>query len=384
MTFRWWASCALRLGACLALGCINPVAAHLMPQAQGAVRVDGNTVYATVSLPVAELRGFDTNSDGRLSLLELNQHRTELLDQANRLLDFRSNGQAGERIFEDLLIPHLHTPGAPTAPDQVFTEQLISMRRLQWPTAIQTLSLRADVFKAAGSPQQLALQAVTISAADPNTAALAEAVILSSHYPEHFFFQGAMASFKRFVPLGMEHMLVGVDHLLFLLTVLVSTVGWRRMVGVVTAFTVAHSITLVLSTLGWLGVSPSLAEPLIAASIVLVALNNLRTDSLTNRGAKAWRHLGLVFTCGLIHGLGFATALAALGGVSSQRWPGLLGFNLGVELGQLVFAGALLVLWSAALRLGLAQHTLQRRVSMLSAAMGGVLLWQQLANSVQM
>ena len=87
-------------------------------------------------------------------------------------------------------------------------------------------------------------------------------------------------------------------------------------------------------------------SPLIAASIVLVALNNLRTDSLTNRGAKAWRHLGLVFTCGLIHGLGFATALAALGGVSSQRWPGLLGFNLGVELGQLaIVAVALPLAW---------------------------------------
>ena len=90
------------------------------------------------------------------------------------------------------------------------------------------------------------------------------------------------------------------------------------MVGVATAFAVAHSITLALSTWGWLSVSPLLAEPLIAASIVVVALNNLRTTSPGTVQARAWSQVSLVFACGLIDGLGFATAFAELGGVS--RW----------------------------------------------------------------
>jgi len=131
-----------------------------------------------------------------------------------------------------------------------------------------------------------------------------------------------------FFRLGIEHILTGYDHLLFLAALLLGGGGALTLLKIVTAFTLAHSLTLALATLGLVHVSARLIEPLIAASIVWVAIENVI------RGDRAARRWIVSFAFGLIHGLGFAEALQPL---ALPPWPlarALLGFNLGVETGQ--------------------------------------------------
>ncbi len=136
------------------------------------------------------------------------------------------------------------------------------------------------------------------------------------------------ASTGRFVSLGLEHILSGADHVLFLVLLLLGAQGWRSVVRLATGFTVAHSVTLALAALGWLDVPTEIVEPLIALSIVYVAVENII------RGESRHRLL-VVFGFGLLHGLGFAGALDFTGDFSGRLLVSLLGFNLGIELGQL-------------------------------------------------
>jgi hydrogenase/urease accessory protein HupE len=151
-----------------------------------------------------------------------------------------------------------------------------------------------------------------------------------------------------FFRLGVEHILTGFDHLLFVFG-LVLLVGARwRLLGTITAFTVAHSITLALTTLGLVRLPQPPVEACIAASILLLAAELARPgrDSLTRR--KPWL---VAFAFGLLHGFGFAAALTAAGLPPSGVPMALLLFNLGVEAGQIVFLCAVLLVLAVARRL---------------------------------
>jgi len=150
--------------------------------------------------------------------------------------------------------------------------------------------------------------------------------------------------------MGVEHILAGIDHLLFVLALLLIVDGTRRLVMTITAFTVAHSITLVAATLGWLHVPGPPVEAIIALSIVFVAsevIQRLRgRDPLTARAP--WI---VAFSFGLLHGLGFAGALAEVGLPQVAIPVALLMFNVGVEVGQLLFVAAVVGLQALVARL---------------------------------
>jgi hydrogenase/urease accessory protein HupE len=144
---------------------------------------------------------------------------------------------------------------------------------------------------------------------------------------------------KVYTALGIEHILLGVDHLLFVFALLLIVNGWRRLVGTITAFTLAHSITLAAATMGYVHVPQAPVEAVIALSILFLA-----TEIIHNRQGRpglAKRFPWLVaFIFGLLHGFGFAGALAEIG-LPQQSIPlALLFFNVGVELGQLLFVAA--------------------------------------------
>ena len=134
-----------------------------------------------------------------------------------------------------------------------------------------------------------------------------------------------------FVKLGVEHILTGYDHLLFLLALLAIARGFWSVVKIVTAFTLAHSVTLTLAALGFVRIPERIIEPLIAATIVWVALENLFAAA-PDRRRWMWS-----FGCGLVHGMAFAAALGALELKGAALLRGLVGFNAGVEIGQLIF-----------------------------------------------
>jgi hydrogenase/urease accessory protein HupE len=146
-----------------------------------------------------------------------------------------------------------------------------------------------------------------------------------------------------YVGLGVEHILLGFDHLLFVLALLILVPNLRRLVLAVTAFTVAHSLTLAGTTFGWIKLPSAPVEATIALSIMFVAVEIMRVragkESLTAR--LPWL---ASFTFGLLHGFGFAGALREIGMPEEAAPLALLFFNLGVEAGQLIFIAAVLAL----------------------------------------
>lgn len=183
-----------------------------------------------------------------------------------------------------------------------------------------------------------------------DTPTLQTSAMLSPEQPEVSLQPGGGSAWQvlqRYVIDGVWHIWIGIDHILFLLSLLVlaplvasrqRVTHWKpvaafrtallQVLAVVTAFTVAHSITLVASVLGWLNPPAHLIEPVIALSVVLAALNNLL-------GFWAFTRWRLAFVFGLIHGFGFANVLLDLGLPARDLAVALGGFNVGVELGQL-------------------------------------------------
>jgi hydrogenase/urease accessory protein HupE len=157
---------------------------------------------------------------------------------------------------------------------------------------------------------------------------------------------GRSQIFGAYTALGVEHILIGVDHLLFVAGLI--WIARRRwpLVKTITAFTVAHSLTLAAVSFGWIGVPEGFVNAMIALSIVFVGIEILRAergqDSLTLR--KPWL---VAFAFGLLHGFGFANALLELGLPDGARLLALAAFNIGVEIGQLAFVGLALLLAAA-------------------------------------
>jgi hydrogenase/urease accessory protein HupE len=145
-----------------------------------------------------------------------------------------------------------------------------------------------------------------------------------------------------YLGLGIEHIWSGIDHLLFVLALLLLVRGWRRVVTTITAFTLAHSITLVAATLGFVHVPQKPVEATIALSIVFVAAEIVHGRQGKPGWTARWPWV-IAFTFGLLHGFGFAGALNEVGLPQNAVPVALLFFNLGVEVGQLLFIAAVLV-----------------------------------------
>ena len=162
-----------------------------------------------------------------------------------------------------------------------------------------------------------------------------------------------------YLRLGVEHILTGLDHLAFVLALVLLTPAWRRLWKTITAFTAAHSLTLALAATGIVRLPPPPVEATIALTIVFVArevwLAQHGRPSPTAR--RAWP---VAFAFGLLHGLGFAGALAEVGLPDTDLPLALLTFNLGVELGQLAFVAAALLLGRALSRARWGQHPIAR------------------------
>lgn len=156
---------------------------------------------------------------------------------------------------------------------------------------------------------------------------------------------GAAEVAATYFRLGIEHILFGFDHLLFVLALVILVQDRRRVVVTVTAFTVAHSLTLAAATLGFLKVPGPPVEAIIALSIMLVAVEIVNTRHGEPSLTAQWPWL-VAFGFGLLHGLGFAGALAEVGVPQHAIPVALLFFNVGVEIGQLAFVTTtLLLLW---------------------------------------
>jgi len=142
--------------------------------------------------------------------------------------------------------------------------------------------------------------------------------------------RGGWETFTGYIAVGFDHIIPkGLDHILFVLALFFLSPTLRTLLWQVTAFTLAHTITLAAGVTGLVSVPGEIVEPIIAASIVFVAVENIFTSGLSR-----WRPI-VVFIFGLLHGLGFASVLQEFGLPADRLVPALIGFNIGVELGQL-------------------------------------------------
>lgn len=308
-------------------------AAHGLDMDRLGLQLMGERLVLVATPPVAALREFDRDRDGRLSAAELQAQRPAIARRLDALLQPRDGaGRVPALTFADVLVPGGGKDAPPAAADHV---KVLRKYRFASPPAglwLETGLATAGaqpllvLFRADGQP----LQTATLA---PGT----DGVALATAAPSE------VQALAPWLATGAWHLLAGADHLLFLALLLW---GARRLgeAGLcLTAFTLGHSLTLGLVLLQVVLV-PAWAEAAIAASIVVTgarALAAARRPAAADRSGGLAVPLALAAGFGLVHGLGFAGALAGSGLPPAQGWLPLAGFNLGLEAGQLLVAAAL-------------------------------------------
>lgn len=337
----------LRFVAAALLGLVCAAAqAHKPSDAYLTLEVQGDTVASRLDIALRDLDRdlrLDADDDGRLTWQEVKSRWPGIEALAAAALRIEADGRECTAAAAGPAQLDRHSDGG----------YAVLTQRWQCAGPVDTLGVDYRLF-AQTDPSHRGVTRVQHGTAG-------EAAVLVPGEPAHRFRIGGEGSglqrFAGFVREGVHHILIGTDHILFLLSLLLPVVLRGRettgaaaraeakamvvdVLKVVTAFTVAHSITLALAVLDLVNPPSRWIESVIAASVVLAALNNLVPVVKDGR----WK---LTFAFGLVHGFGFAGALKDLGLGDGAIVPPLAGFNLGVELGQLAIVALFLpVAWS--------------------------------------
>jgi len=343
-----WSLTRAGIIACLGLSLLTaaavPVAAHTGGTTGFAsVTVHHSTVRYSVTLPTAALTS-EMAEDRRLDQRGSVQARERLLDVLRRAIRLRGDGIRCE-------------PGPGAVEPSTFDAQSFTMLvDFACPAALRELEIRDDIFDVLG-PNHHTLTKVEWAGGTRQFA-------FEPSAREGRFSVGGSPTRETasFVLLGIEHILSGWDHLLFLLGLLLRGGGWLALVKIITAFTLAHSVTLALAVLNVVVLPARLVEAVIALSIAFVAAENL---FLTPVVSRRW----LVSFCfGLVHGFGFSSALRELGLPTHGLLLSLFGFNAGVEVGQAIVVAVALP------ALALVRHTRWERRMIWSSSLAILLL----------
>ncbi len=345
------------------------VQAHLMVAQHGTLNIVGSGGFTVMALPVDAFTGIDDDGDGLLSLAEMRAHSGEI--EAQVLRGLRLRNAAGFLPLEGLMLNISPDDSAPTAP----ARHLVILGRFALggadEQAVSDLKLHFTLF---GKDAQSQKQIITIT-----RGAEKQKLVLSPNHPESAVFASVGAVILSNALQGAEHVLSGLDHMLFLLVVLATGWGIRQIAIALTCFTLGHAITLTASIFGSLSVPANIVEPAIAATIVGMAL----FDRWSQQQKQPWLpivRLMLILGCALIHGLGFAGALTDLGLESNHRIYTLIGFNAGIEIAQLAVAlMATATMFSVNRFIGASGVTTSTRIASLAAiAVGSVWFVQRL------
>ena len=337
-----------------------PASAHLMPAKNGTIHIVGDSAYNVIGIPEGAIAFADDNHDRLIEPDELRAHNDAIVAAFRRDFVLTDRGQPGKAVLVYLMMPQT---GGEAVNGSAY---ILAMQRVNFAVAPTDLRVSTHLFDA--QMGQLSLSARYGDKADM--------LVLTPEHTTARLFRSPLQSFIDFIATGVLHILTGPDHLLFLLTIIAGLKTWRQWFSVTIAFTIAHSITLSLSVLGIFSLPAAWVEPAIAASIVIVALDNLR------RGDQAVKQrMIIVFACGLVHGLGFASAITGFGLDLPHRLASLAGFNLGVEIGQFGFIALILSLM-AAIRSATGRHwrpaLWQSATSCAAAGIGGLFLISRL------
>ena len=325
-------SAAVLLAAALGLAAFAPeqrAFAHAVGVSSGEYRLDGNVVHGDLGMAGRELArllpAIDTDGDGAISAEEIAAGQDAVARAFAGGLTVSADGRACVETLDRAWA--LEAEGGVVFQVRYVCPEIPGQLRLAMPMldALAPGHRHVGRLFRAGKPQVKVLDRAhatwNLDGASPTSSAAAMAWSM--------------------LKLGVEHILTGADHLVFLLGLILVGGSLRSLIGVVSAFTVAHSITLALAAFSIFTPSSRLVEPAIALSIAYVGVENLFVSDASNR----WR---ITFPFGLIHGFGFAGALREIALPRAQVPIALISFNLGVELGQLAVLSVALPLTLAA------------------------------------
>jgi hydrogenase/urease accessory protein HupE len=290
---------------------------HLITAGNLTLNILPDKAVVLVGVPVSFFKGIDTNQDGLLQPEEIKSQRSLMIAQLDLAIDIKMGDAKGE-VIDDQIIVSLHVD------NQSSTPQIEWLRQLKFPEETFNLPVHVQLSERILASDYF----LKVQRADAQ-----EVAVLSKAHPSHHFFKGRWDTFVSFIVEGWQHIIFGYDHVVFIVTLLAASISIKRWLWVLSTFTLAHGITYALATFGVVQVKAELIEPIIAITILLTAILNL---------FKVRPKLGIemagVFGLGLFHGLGFANAMSTQ--LGSARFPvsTVLGFNLGVELGQIVIA----------------------------------------------
>ena len=290
---------------------VGPASAHDLLRSESKLVVTGREVKATLTFNLLDFPGVDQNGDKIVSQAEF--------------------APALERVYRSILQHYtLSSSGAPVRITrdkyELFDEHVLLLNLTYvFPQQVLALELTSTLPDILG-PGHIHLASFALNGR-------LQEQILDSNKRTAFFTQSSgtwWQTMGRFVWLGVQHIATGYDHLAFLLGLLIATASLRSLVKVITSFTVAHSLTLGLATFDIVVLPSRFTESMIAASIVYVAVENLVRKKTIDR----WK---LTFLFGLVHGFGFSNVLREMQLPRANLALTLFSFNLGVEIGQIVF-----------------------------------------------
>jgi hydrogenase/urease accessory protein HupE len=362
------------------------LSAHVVETGHATVSLSGKQVFVAISIPVAAFSGADDNADGLLDRAEILAHQADLIAQVQSGVALEGDGR--KAVWSQMVLTPAQAPDTPVAgaPASSAPPQLLVVAAAAWEVTPAIVTLDYGLWSrtplaAIGAPGPVVeTLRVKVSRTQDGTTLAEEVGLLSPRQSRFEFFAPVQRHVASFAHHGFDHILGGPDHIVFLVALLASGISVRRWAALLTAFTVAHGATFGLAAMGWVNVSAELVEPAIAASIVLVsALHLLRMQVVLK-----WELL-LVFGLGLIHGLGFASAMREEGAgllIALSPYPvwSIVGFNLGIEAGQIVVALALYAMVWVLRRLFARQGDAvwQRTAGVLSLAVGAFWLVERL------
>lgn len=345
------------IAVALCLVPVRPAAAHWADLAVAEIVVEPAETVMTLTFPTALVSGVDEDRNGSLDAAEVRRHVDVLEAAFASRIRFDDGALAGAMRVEPAAAPSAQA-GDTVAPGTHSTVRLI----YSWPRPIASLHIAYGLFVPGVSTASCLATIVY--------AGQVQSVVFTPKSPELTFPLGGGVIWRQissFLLLGIEHILTGYDHVLFLIALLMLGGGLRDLLKTVTAFTAAHSVTLSLAALHVVTLPTRLVESLIALSIAYVAIENI----LRRPQVLRWRWR-IAFGFGLVHGLGFASILEELALPRATLAASLVSFNVGVEMGQIaVVTVAFLTL--RALQRASWNLTLRRWVSAAVAAAG--LFW---------
>ena len=295
------------------IACISPAAAHVTSTGLASLDVDGGKLLYRITVIATEV----DDQGGRLLAEAADGDRAAAERVAGFLREYARFSIAGEACQPGRIAIRVSSAGE----GKVVLEMALSCARSSGVLAIHDdwPEVLGAHFQTVLSVRLLRQRSVEFAFVEDKRSATVDLESMAD------------TGWTSFIAMGVEHILGGIDHLMFLLALLALALGLWLTVKIVTALTVAHSITLSLAALGLVDAPARIVEPLIAASIVWVAVENLVAPKGVGR---RWL---IAAAFGLVHGLGFASALTELDLSRAAMVRALVGFNLGVELGQLAF-----------------------------------------------